>query len=364
MRESDLVAVRMPRGPAWRDAIEDLWSAGAALLPLDDRLTDRETSAVLAAARPTATWDGTDFIRQPHGALVEPGTALCVATGGTGGTPKMVELARAAVEAAVRASAARLEASEDDPWLACLPLSHMGGLLCVLRALLLGAQVQITQTFEPATDASFTSLVPAQLRRLLDEGADLARFRAILVGGDALPAALAARARDAGVRVVTTYGQTESCGGVVYDGVPLDGVGVSVEDGELVLDGPTLMRGYRGGAPLRPPLRTGDAGEIVEGKVRVFGRLDDVIVTGGEKVWPREVEDVLGAHPAVAEIAVWGEPDEAWGARVCATVVARGAPPTLEELQAFGRDRLAPYKLPRALQYADALSASKLEPRG
>jgi O-succinylbenzoic acid--CoA ligase len=155
---------------------------------------------------------------------------------------------------------------------------------------------------------------------------------------------------------------TESCGGVVYDGRALDGVGVRIaEDSEIQLSGPTLMRGYRlsSSQPFTADgwLRTRDAGILSDGVLQVLGRLDDVIVTGGEKVWPQEVEGVLRAHPSVADVAVVGRPDPEWGSIVTALVVPAvvSEPPSLEVLRAFCVQRIAKFKAPRALEMVETL---------
>jgi O-succinylbenzoic acid--CoA ligase len=217
--------------------------------------------------------------------------------------------------------------------------------------------------FDPAAvaaerEATLVSLVPAMLTRLLDEGAGISRLRAVLLGGGRIPPGLPARAAAAGVRVVATYGATETCGGIVYDGLPLPGADLSISgDGEVLLRGPMLMRGYRG----RPDLtehalaegwfHTGDAGEIGDdGRLRVHGRRDGMISTGGEKVAPEEVEAILAEHPQVREAAVCGLPDERWGQRVVALVVPAGPePPSLEELRGHVAARAAAYKAPREL---------------
>ena len=204
------------------------------------------------------------------------------------------------------------------------------------------------------------------LARLLDTGVDLTRFRAILVGGAHLSPELRERAERGGARVIETYGLTESCGGVVYDGLPLPGVQMRVDDdGGIELNGPTLMRGYRfdeqATADAFTPdgwLRPGDAGEIDrEGRLHVVGRIDDLINTGGEKVWPHEVEAALRAHPQVAEIAAGGRLDPEWGQRVVVWVVPTDAsdPPTLDGLRGFAATTLARHKLPRELVVAAEL---------
>lgn len=365
LRPGDLVAVALPPGPVWLDLVREIWDADAALLPVDTRLPLPERTALLERARPTVLLDPDGASRLAGGLPAEPEVVLVVATSGTAGEPKLAAFDHAAIEAAVAASARVLEARPGDAWLCCLPPAHVGGLLVLLRGALLGAPVAVHERFEPAAfarerEVRFTAVVPTMLRRLLDAGADLSGFRAILVGGAHLPAELRARAEAAGARIVETYGLTESCGGVVYEGVPLPGVEVRIgADGGIRLRGPTLMRGYRGdpegtAAALTPDgwLITGDAGELDGlGRLRVVGRLDEAVTTGGERVWPQEVEAVLAAHPKVAEVAVGGRPDPEWGERVVAFVVPAdpAEPPTLAELREAAAERLARFKAPREL---------------
>jgi O-succinylbenzoic acid--CoA ligase len=209
----------------------------------------------------------------------------------------------------------------------------------------------------------YTAMVPTQLRRFLDAEADgLRAFDAVLVGGAATDPALLARAQDAGVAVVTTYGMTETAGGCVYDGRPLDGVRARVTDGGVELAGPVLALGYR----LDPAatadaftgdwFRTRDAGTLRDGLLTVTGRLDDVLITGGVNVAPAAVEAALRDHPDVADAVVFGRPDEEWGQSVVAAVVpASGSGPQLAELRAWVTDRLGAPAAPRQLHLLDAV---------
>lgn len=360
----DLVAVAMPPGPGWFDIVAETWGAGAAILPVDHRLPPAEAASILERARPTVILEP-DGVRRIDGEPAEEGVALVVHTSGTAGDPKLVQFDRAAIDAAVASSALALEATPNDPWLCCLPLAHVGGLLVLMRGVLLGASVTVHPGFDPAALAAergavFTSIVPTMLARLLDAEVDLTGFRAILVGGAHLPPDLRERSERAGARVIETYGLTESCGGVVYDGHPLPGVQMRIdEDGGIQLKGPTLMRGYRfdPGATAAAFtedgwLRPGDAGEIDrEGRLHVVGRIDDLINTGGEKVWPHEVEAALRGHLQVAEVAAGGRLDPEWGQRVVVWVVPTDAadPPTLEGLRDFAATTIARHKLPREL---------------
>jgi O-succinylbenzoic acid--CoA ligase len=366
LERGDVLAVRLPPAPGWPRIVAEAWEAGAALLPLDHRMPEPMATELLRRARPTVVRDG-DGTRRLGGEPAGGDDALILHTSGTAASPKLVRLSRSAVEAAVASSSAALGATREDAWLCCLPVAHVGGLLVVLRGVLLGAPVDVHPRFDPdavaASDDVFTSLVPTMLRRLLDAGVELRRFRAILLGGSALAPDLRERAERAGARVVETYGLTESCGGVVYDGRPLHGTEVRIDRaGEIELRGPTLLSGYR--SDDEPPvsaagwLRTGDAGELDEGgRLRVLGRLDDVIATGGEKVPPGEVEAVLLGHERVREAAVAGLPDPDWGERVVAWVVPEdpSSPPTLEELRAAVAEVLPRHAAPRELRVLERL---------
>jgi O-succinylbenzoic acid--CoA ligase len=212
------------------------------------------------------------------------------------------------------------------------------------------------------------SLVPTQVRRLLDEPGGreaLAGFRAILLGGAAVPAGLRAEAAAAGARVITTYGMSETCGGCVYDGEPLDGVSARIgPDGRIRLAGPVVFSGYRG----RPDLTaaaldggwfvTSDVGELdASGRLTVRGRADGMINTGGEKVSADEVASVLEDCPGVREAVVVGRPDPEWGELVTAIVVPvdPAAPPGLDVLRGFARGRLPDYAAPRAVVVVPAV---------
>jgi o-succinylbenzoate---CoA ligase len=372
-RESDLVAVSLPPGPAWADVLARAWRARAAVFPVDHRLPRPEVDRLLRAGRPTMVMTEHGNARLGDGDPVDPSVALVIATSGTAGQPKIAELTRDALQAAVTTSAERLGASPADEWLCCLPLAHMGGMLVALRGLLLGSPVTFQPRFDPAAfsqgaagGAAFTSVVPAMLARALDADVPLRGFRGVLVGGAGLHEELATRALAAGARIVTTYGLTESCGGVVYDGEPLRGVELDIDqqgDGEVLLRGPTLFRGYRGDREATARaftegwLRTRDAGTIDNGKLRILGRLDDAILTGGEKVWPAEVEEVLRRDPSVREVAVTGRPDPVWGSRVVAYVVAAdpASPPTAAGLRPLVERWLARHKAPREIVVVESL---------
>ena len=300
-----------------------------------------------AAGDETSLEGGTD---------VEPGDALVVATSGASGAPKGVVLTHDAVAASARATNTRLGVTVGDHWLACLPLSHVGGLSVITRALAGGTRLTVLPRFDPdavmAAGATLVSLVATALQRI-----DPARFRTIVLGGSAPPPDLPAN-------VVTTYGMTETGSGVVYDGSPLDGVDVHVGvDGEVGVRGPMLLRAYRDGTvPLVDGwFATGDLGRWdAAGRLVVDGRRSDLIISGGENVWPEPVEAVLRRHPHVADVAVTGDPDPEWGQAVTAYVVADGDPPTLDELRDAVKHELAPHCAPRRLVVVAAIPRTAL----
>jgi O-succinylbenzoic acid--CoA ligase len=375
LSRGDLVAVALPPGRAWLPILRAARATGAAVLPVDLRLSTAERTALLDLARPTVIVDG-GGARSVEGTPVDETTELVIPTSGTSGRPRLVDLPRTAVAAAIHASAAAIGATSEDRWLSCLPLAHIGGLLVPYRHLLLGAPLTFRRRVTSGVLAAlpetrFTSLVPTQLLRLLDAGAELRGFRSILVGGSGMDADLSRRSAVAGVPVVQTYGMSETCGGVVYAGRPLAGVEVRVAaSGELLITGPTLMRGYRldpeaTAAALEPGgwLRTGDGGAVdADGTVHVWGRLADVIVSGGEKIWPAEVEAALAGHDDVAAVMVSAAPDREWGQRVVARVVPRrrDSPPSLEVLRAHAAATIARHKLPRELILVDHLDRTPL----
>ncbi|MDP4505209.1 AMP-binding protein [Nonomuraea turcica] len=353
-----LHAIVQPPGPALFTAVRDaLTGDGPAVLPLPPGQAD----AALAALRPTHV-DGTP---QDGGAGVPADVAVVIATSGSTGTPKGVMLSATALRASAAASLRRVEASKGERWLCCLPVSHVSGLQVLVRALLSDSEPIIHPRFDPRavldSGADHVSLVPTQLHRLVELEADLSGFRTILLGGAAPRPGLLERARDLGGRIVTTYGMSETCGGCVYDGQPLYNVDLKIgEDGLIRIAGPVLFSGYRSGEPA--PFDggwfvTSDLGELAGGRLRVLGRADDVINTGGEKVMAAAVAAVLGTHPAIADVAVIGVPDPEWGELVTAVVVpaAPDTPLTLAQLRAYCRDRLPPHATPRELRLVTGL---------
>jgi O-succinylbenzoic acid--CoA ligase len=302
-----------------------------------------------------------------------PGLALVVATSGSTGAPKQVLLTAAALRYSARAGQQRLSPGAAGQWLLTLPVHSIAGLNVLVRAVVAGREPVVLDTAQPFTvpgfaDAAaqldggpaFVSLVPTQLHRLVDDPtgrAALRRFTAVLVGGAATAAPLLARARAAGVALVTSYGMTETCGGCVYDGRPLDGVTATLDSGgRIVLAGPVVAAGYVGQHFAAASFTTSDLGTWTDGRLTVLGRADDVLISGGVNIVPQAVEDALAGVPGVAHVVVTGVPDAEWGTRLVALVVAaRTGPPGLEALRVRATAALGPAAAPKELVLIDAV---------
>ena len=337
--------------------LDELLPALAAALDGGPAVLPAVEAPVLAALRP----------EEP---VEHPDVALVVPTSGSTGEPKGVLLTADNLRASARATADRI--GGPGQWLLAIPPSHVGGLQVLVRSIVAGTKPVVLPpgpfevgAFAEATarltgPRRYVSLVPTQLRRLLADPTALRAYDAVLLGGAAAPGALLARAGEAGVRVVTTYGMSETSGGCVYDGVPLDGVRVSLTGGRVRLGGPVVARGYR----LRPDLTaaafdgdvftTSDHGRLDGGVLSVLGRADDVLVSGGENVPPLAVEAALEGHPSVVEAAVTGVPDDEWGSRVVALVVLR-APLTVADARQHVAATLPRSWAPRELREVEAL---------
>jgi len=356
-------------------------------------------------------------------------------SGSTTGTGKLVGVSMDALVASARATHKRL--GGPGIWVLALPAYHAAGVQVLVRAAVAGTHVfnaykeggfdpqHLAQVIDAACVAAadcdagssfdddavsscaggaggeaegalaaddsgracpvYTSLVPTQLRRALDDeqlrGA-LARLDAVLIGGAAADAQLLEQAKAAGIRVVTTYGMSETCGGCVYDGQPLPGVSMDVDQatGAIWLSGPMLATGYLGdeertrrcfvsrpdsqaGEPARRWFITSDRGHIVDGRLQVLGRLDDVIISGGIKVEPGPIEALLALNPLVSECAVVGLPDLQWGQVVTAVVVPASMPglgrvdegAILAQIRVYLEQKLSGAQCPKQVLLADAL---------
>jgi o-succinylbenzoate---CoA ligase len=334
------------------------------------------------------------------GVYLPDDTAFVIFTSGTSGRPKRAQITAGNLLASAHASAGRIGVRQDDRWLLSLPLYHVGGLSVIFRSCLFGTAVVLPEELpasrwladshqillrEPIT---LISLVPTQLYRLLETGfTGTPHLRLILLGGAAASPQLLERACALGLPVAPTYGLTEAtsqvatmlpadaCAKPGSVGRPLPGTHVRIADeygrtlpagavGEIVVAGPTIMRGYLNQPDDRSlregELFTGDMGYIDgEGDLWLVQRRSDLIVTGGENVYPAEVEARLRQHPEVRDALVVGIADTEWGQRVAAVIVLRnGSALTADLLEAWCRDALAGYKVPRRWLFADSLPST------
>ena len=325
-----LIALDMPASQTFVDLVQRAWSNGDAVLPIDQRLRPAGKKILLDAMAPSEIIDASFTASSlPNGRPMQDGDALVIASSGSTGAPKGIIHTHSSLLAGAQASASRLQLSANDHWLVCIPVSHVGGFSVIARALHTSAALTLHPAFDAAAveqaqkdGVTHTSLVATALSRI-----DTSLFRTILLGGSSAPDNLPSN-------VITTYGMTETCGGVVYNGQPLDNVEIKIVDGEILLRCPMLMRAYRDDQTISVEdgwYATGDIGEIDNnGKLSVHGRRSDMIITGGENVWPSVVENSLASHPIVKQVVVRGMPDKTWGQRVVAYVVLNDSSQTSE----------------------------------
>jgi O-succinylbenzoic acid--CoA ligase len=317
-----------------------------------------------------------DGTTAPH--LLE-GIAAVVSTSGSTGTPKQTLLSAEALAASSMSTALRLQG--EGQWLLALPVHFVAGLAVLSRSLYAGTRpwsMDLSRSFTAAgfneaaaalTDRTrYTALVPTQLQRLLtnptaETVSALRRFNAILLGGGPAPAPLLAEARRQGLKIHLTYGMSETCGGCVYDGVPLEGVQVRTEEGRIWVGGDVVASGYLGQPELSRSrfreedgvrwFRTDDLGGVdEEGLLTVNGRADDVVITGGKKVSAAAVQRVIESLPGVEAALVAGVEDEQWGARLAAAVVGTVE---AEAVQAAVRAAHGAHAAPKAVLLLEAL---------
>jgi O-succinylbenzoic acid--CoA ligase len=409
------VGVLMASGPEYVFVVHALARLGAVIVPLNARLTARElawqvsmancalllhdeqySSLAVAASEHTRTLSELPRAESCFaGPLVLDAVQSILFTSGTTGEPKGAQISFAAQFYSAAVSSWRLGHHPDDRWLLCLPLYHVGGLNIVLRSCLYGSAIVLQRGFDPhaiwqafaAQAVTLISLVPTMLDRLLEARPDAAApptLRLVLLGGAAATPALIQRAQARAFPVALTYGLTEANSQVATAppeavrrkpgsvGKPLMFTDVHIANesgaplpagqiGEIVVRGPTVMLGYYG-QPDHPALRdgslhTGDLGYLDEdGDLWLVQRRSDLIISGGENIYPAEVEAVLREHPSVADVCVVGIDDPIWGQRPAAAIEIRpGAALSQETLEAFVRERLAGYKVPRSVLFVEAL---------
>jgi o-succinylbenzoate---CoA ligase len=376
-RRGERVAIALPAGVDFAVAFHACLLLAAVAVPVDLRLTASERDHVAGGAlvlveEPLARGPsgGTGRFEGDQGEVLTlapthdlDATCAVIYTSGTTSAPRPVELTYGTFLWSALGSGVALGVDPRERWLCpALPVSHVGGLSILVRSAIYATTAVIHERFDTQRalsalleeDITLVSLVSTTLSRLLDAGLrNPPRLRFALTGGGPVPDGLIERAREAGVPVAPTYGLTEACSQVTTNGPPLFCTRVSIEEGEIVVAGPTVARGA---LAADGRLHTGDLGYLDDrGHLHVSGRVSDTIVTGGENVSPSEVEGVLESHPSVCEAAVVGRVDEQWGEMVVAIVLPTdGVTVEEEDLRAFCASRLAPFKVPKRVELASA----------
>jgi O-succinylbenzoic acid--CoA ligase len=383
------VGIRAQNSAGYVIAVHALMRMGAIIVPINTRLTPGEVAWQLEDAGVSLILDDMALAELPSvSSRRRPGRDFAmdawhsiIYTSGTTGRPKGAVLTYGNHWWSAVASALNLGLQADDIWLDCLPLFHVGGLSILLRSVICGMTALVHARFDAASvnraideqGVTILSVVSTMLDRMLSERGDRPyppSLRCVLLGGGPAPLPLLERAIRAGAPVVQTYGLTETASQVATlspedallkvgsAGKPLVGSQLHIaEDGEIWVRGPSVSPGYLHQHPLQGWLHTGDLGRLDEdGYLYVLDRRDDLIVSGGENVYPAEVEAALLAHPAVADAGVFGVQDAEWGRYPAALVVLKTDRATsADELIAFCRERIASYKVPRRIDFRDAL---------
>lgn len=349
MRE--LIAIDLPPGPDFVVALNEIWNNGDAVLPIDQRLprVARQELLKQLKAKEVIT-SNNERLHLDNSRPVGDGDALVIATSGSTGTPKGVVHTHESINSAIQITGTRLNCTSDDHWLACLSLGHVGGLSVVLRAMYYKSKLSFVDHIDQdsidmalKSGATMTSLVPTVLQSV-----DVRQFRTVLIGGAQASGALPPN-------VVTTYGLTETMGGLIYNEVPLDQVKIRISaDTEIQIKSPTLFRCYRDSTDteiISGWFNTGDLGELVGGKLKVHGRKDELINTGGYKVWPSSVAAAIQEIDQVSDVVVAGTPDDKWGSAVTAWIVLKEPAITLklEDIRQHVKTTLPDYCAPQKI---------------
>ena len=341
----------MPASNEFVNTLKRIWESGDAAFPIDQRLPDMMKRGLVERFGASSVITADETSKISDGKPVESGDALVIATSGSSGEQKGAVHTHDSIEAAALATGAFLKCNASDHWLACISLAHVGGMSVITRALQFESALSISTSVSQeiidkavADGATLTSLVPTSVSSLNVSG-----FRQVLVGGSK-------PFRELPQNAVVTYGLTETFGGVVYNGDALDGVDVRLNsESEIEIMSRSLMRCYRND-PLADTFtsdgwfRTGDIGEFVESKLSVLGRRDELINTGGYKVWPKSVEQTVSSLESVADCAVAGIADEKWGSAVALwLVVAGNQKVSLDDIRNHVKKSMPDYCAPQKL---------------
>jgi o-succinylbenzoate---CoA ligase len=360
MTVNRLVALDMPTSVDFANHVRNAWDSGDAVFPVDQRLPQSAKQSLIEQFKPSVVIDETgNSVELPNSEPTAHNDALVIATSGSTGTPKGVVHTHESIRALLTMSQLRLQTDSSTHWLLCLPVSHVAGFSILARSILLGNPISILAKFDEAevmnavrAGATHVSLVPTALQRT-----DPSVFSTILLGGASAPPNLPNN-------VVTTYGMTETFGGIAYSGVPLDGVEVRIINESIELKSPSLFRTYRGQDVERPTgdwYETGDSGAFSNNQIRVFGRKDDMIITGGENVWPHAVEKVVATFPGVEQVVILGIDDEQWGQRVVAWIVSSSdVAPTLDNIREHVKTQLPSFCAPTELRVVKEIPMTSL----
>ena len=355
-----LVALDMPASVEFANHVRNAWGAGDAVFPIDQRLPQAAKDSLVEQFKPSVLIDGTgSIVTLANSEPTEEHDALVIATSGSTGNPKGVVHTHDSIRALLNMSQARLLTDSSTHWLLCLPVSHVAGFSVLARSIVFGNQISILPKFDEyevlaaaKNGATHVSLVPTTLNRI-----DPAIFESILLGGATAPSNLPAN-------VTTTYGMTETFGGIAYNARPLNGVEVRVRDEHIELRSPSLFRAYRGAKTPRSIdgwYQTGDNGTFANGVLQVFGRSDDMIITGGENVWPSAVEKIISTITGIERVVVSGIDDAQWGQRVVAWIVPSNAlAPSLEDVRQHVKQQLPSFCAPTELRAVREIPTTSL----
>jgi len=360
MTVNRLIALDMPASVDFTNHVRSSWESGDAVFPIDQRLPQAAKDSLIKQFKPSVVIDSSGTsVKFSDSEPTQHNDALVIATSGTTGTPKGVVHTHDSIRALLNMSQSRLQTSSSTHWLLCLPVSHVAGFSIVARSIILGNPISILSRFDEIdvknaalAGATHVSLVPTTLQRI-----DPTMFNTILLGGAAAPQNLPNN-------VVTTYGMTETFGGIAYNGQPLGGVEVRINKECIELKSPSLFRAYRGlnnGDATDGWYKTGDSGSFDHDRIRVLGRRDDMIITGGENVWPNAVEKVISTFPDIQHVVVSGIEDEHWGQRVVAWIVSsREVVPTLENIRQHVKTHLPSFCAPAEIRVVKDIPMTSL----
>jgi len=350
---ANLVALEMPIGESLVDFIKTCADSHEAFTILDPSLSGPRRSELLDILRPTHLIDASGRRQAVDGDPVEAGDGAVVLTSGSAGRPKAAVLTWDALEASATLTTRTLARDGEQRWLAAIPPTHIGGLAVILRAVLADASLLFDASIEsgPALGATHVSVVRTQLVRY-----DTSSYRCVLLGGGPPPPTIPPN-------VTTTWGMTETGSGVLYDRQPLNGVEFAVVDGELLIKSPTLFRTYRDRP--RPEVSaqgskgwfpTGDGATLIDGHLQVQGRLANVINSGGEKIWPEDLEELFRDIEGLTDVAIVGRDDAEWGQRVTVVAVSdRKESDLLADCRGLARERFGPWAQPKAIELVAAI---------